>query len=219
MSTTFDANAAVYSRVDTVIAWLKGELLDKRPPSIVLNVNGVGYDLEAPLNVFYDLPDLGSQASLYVHMVVREDTQNLYGFISVKQRDLFRSLIKVSGIGPKVGLAILSSLTADDLLSCVAHEDVATLVAVPGIGKKTAQRLLVELKDRLAKEFGSALPEAATVTISSVASDERDAIDALITLGYKPADASGAVRGVAEAGMTSEALIRAALKNMGRGRT
>lgn len=202
-----------------MIAWLKGELLDKRPPSIVLNVNGVGYDLEAPLNVFYDLPDLGSQASLYVHMVVREDTQNLYGFISVKQRDLFRSLIKVSGIGPKVGLAILSSLTADDLLSCVAHEDVATLVAVPGIGKKTAQRLLVELKDRLAKEFGSALPEAATVTTSSVASDERDAIDALITLGYKPADASGAVRGVAEAGMTSEALIRAALKNMGRGRT
>ena len=202
-----------------MIAWLKGELLDKRPPSIVLNVNGVGYDLEAPLNVFYDLPDLGSQASLYVHMVVREDAQNLYGFISVKQRDLFRSLIKVSGIGPKVGLAILSSLTADDLLSCVAHEDVATLVAVPGIGKKTAQRLLVELKDRLAKEFGSALPEAAPGTISSAASDERDAIDALITLGYKPADASGSVRGVAEAGMTSEALIRAALKNMGRGRT
>lgn len=202
-----------------MIAWLKGELLDKRPPSIVLNVNGVGYDLEAPLNVFYDLPDLGSQASLYVHMVVREDAQNLYGFISVKQRDLFRSLIKVSGIGPKVGLAILSSLTADDLLSCVAHEDVATLVAVPGIGKKTAQRLLVELKDRLAKEFGSALPEAAPGTISSAASDERDAIDALITLGYKPADARGAVRGVAEAGMTSEALIRAALKNMGRGRT
>jgi Holliday junction DNA helicase RuvA len=202
-----------------VISWLKGELLDKRPPSIVLNVNGVGYELDAPLNVFYDLPDLGAEAMLFVHMVVREDAQNLYGFISVKQRDLFRSLIKVSGIGPKVGLAILSSLTADDLLSCVAHEDIATLVAVPGIGKKTAQRLLVELKDRLAKEFGSALPEVSSGGTPSAASEERDAIDALIALGYKPADASGAVRGIAEVGMTSEALIRAALKNIGRGRT
>jgi holliday junction DNA helicase RuvA len=199
-----------------VIAWLKGELLDKRPPSILLDVNGVGYELDAPLNVFYELPDLGSQVQLYVHMVVREDAQKLYGFVSLKHRDLFRSLIKVSGIGPKVALAILSSLTADELLSCVAHEDVATLVAVPGIGKKTAQRLLVELKDRLEREFGTARPDAPSGNASGAVSNERDAIEALITLGYKPADASGAVRAVAEPDMTSEALIRAALKNMAR---
>ena len=200
-----------------MIAWLKGELLDKRPPSILLNVNGVGYELDAPLNVFYELADLGSQVQLYVHMVVREDAQNLYGFASLKQRDLFRSLIKVSGIGPKVALAILSSLTADELLSCVAHEDVATLVAVPGIGKKTAQRLLVELKDRLEREFGTAMPDVPSGKASGAVSKERDAIEALITLGYKPADASGAVRAIAEPDMTSESLIRAALKNMARG--
>ena len=199
-----------------MIAWLKGELLNKRPPSILLNVNGVGYELDAPLNVFYELPDLGAQVQLYVHMVVREDAQNLYGFVSLKHRDLFRSLIKVNGIGPKVALAILSSLTSDELLSCVAHEDVATLVAVPGIGKKTAQRLLVELKDRLEMEFGTARPDGSSGSAPSAVSNERDAIEALITLGYKPADASGAVRAVAEPDMTSEALIRAALKNMAR---
>ncbi|HAY45868.1 MAG TPA: Holliday junction branch migration protein RuvA [Gammaproteobacteria bacterium] len=201
-----------------MIAWLSGKLLNKRPPSIVLDVNGVGYELDAPLNVFYELPDLGAEVSLFVHMVVREDAQNLYGFMNVKQRDLFRSLIKVSGIGPKVGLAILSSLTADDLLACVAHEDVATLVAVPGIGKKTAQRLLVELKDKLAKEFGSIAPDTASDGTVGAVSEERDAIAALIALGYKPADASAAVRGVAEMGMTSEVMIRAALKNIGKGR-
>jgi len=136
-----------------MIAWLKGQLLEKQAPTILLDVNGVGYELEAPMSTFYELPSVGEQVVVFVHMVVREDAQLLFGFASKQQRELFRSLIRVNGVGPKVALAILSTLSAQELLTCMLNEDVTQLCKVPGIGKKTAQRLVVEMKDRLEKEF------------------------------------------------------------------
>ena len=125
-----------------MISWLSGVLLEKQAPSLILNVNGVGYQLEAPMTTFYDLPEEGEPTILFVHMVVREDAQLLFGFSSKQQRDLFRSLIKVSGVGPKVALAVLSTLSPQELLQSMADEDVAQLCKVPGIGKKTAQLLV-----------------------------------------------------------------------------
>jgi len=167
-----------------MISWLEGVLLEKQAPTIVLNVNGVGYELEAPMSTFYDLPEQGAPATLFVHMVVREDAQLLYGFSSKQQRDLFRSLIKVSGVGPKVGLAVLSTLSPQELLQCMANEDVAQLCKVPGIGKKTAQLLVLAMKDRLEKEFGDIALEVGAGN-SAAPNDKQDAIAALVSLGYK----------------------------------
>ena len=135
-----------------MIACLKGNLVEKRPPVLVLDVGGVGYELEAPMPTFYDLPKPEVDIVLHTHMVVREDAQKLYGFTHRGQRDLFRNLLKVSGVGPRVGLAILSSLSTEEFLACMADEDVDRLTRVPGIGRKTAQRLLVEMRDRLLQE-------------------------------------------------------------------
>ena len=123
-----------------MIAWLKGELLEKRPPVLLVNVNGVGYEVEAPVTALADLPEVGEIVTLFVHMVVREDAQLLFGFSSKQQRDLFRSLIKVNGVGPKVALAVLSTLSAGELVAAMANDDITPLCKVPGIGKKTAQR-------------------------------------------------------------------------------
>lgn len=195
-----------------MIAWLKGELLEKQAPSLLLNVNGVGYELEAPMTTFYDLPAEGEIATLFVHMVVREDAQLLFGFSSRQQRELFRSLIKVNGVGPKVALAVLSTLSAQELLQCMADEDYAQLCKVPGIGKKTAQRLVVEMKDRLEKEFGDvALEERAQG--GGANSLRNDAIEALVSLGYRPADASRVVKSLAK-DLSSEDLIRQALRTL-----
>lgn len=193
-----------------MIAWMTGILLEKQPPMLLLNVNGVGYELEAPLTAFYELPEINEQVSLFTHLVVREDAQLLFAFSSKNQRDLFRSLIKVNGVGPKVALAVLSTLTVQELMQCMASEDISRLTLVPGIGKKTAQRLLVEMKDRLEKEFADL-----TVDSASIASnDERqDAIAALVSLGYKPADASRIV-GQLPNDLSSEALIRQALRHL-----
>ena len=151
-----------------MIAWLKGQLLEKQPPSILLNVNGVGYELEAPMSTFYELPEVGQEVILFVHMVVREDAQLLFAFANKQQRELFRSLIRVNGVGPKVALAILSTLTAQELLSCMINEDVTQLCKVPGIGKKTAQRLVVEMKDRLEKEFGDVDFDTTSIQLSLI---------------------------------------------------
>jgi Holliday junction DNA helicase RuvA len=195
-----------------MIAWLKGELLEKQAPALLLNVNGVGYELEAPMTTFYDLPAEGEMATLFVHMVVREDAQLLFGFSSRQQRELFRSLIKVNGVGPKVALAVLSTLSAQELLQCMADEDFNSLCKVPGIGKKTAQRLVVEMKDRLEKEFGDvALEQRASG--GGVNSARSDAIEALVSLGYRPADASRVVKGL-DKGLSSEDLIRQALRTL-----
>ncbi len=195
-----------------MIAWLKGELLEKQAPSLLLNVNGIGYELEAPMTTFYDLPAEGEIATLYVHMVVREDAQLLFGFSSRQQRELFRSLIKVNGVGPKVALAVLSTLSAQELLQCMADEDFNSLCKVPGIGKKTAQRLVVEMKDRLEKEFGDVALEQRSVG-GGINNARNDAIEALVSLGYRPADASRVVKGL-DKDLSSEDLIRQALRTL-----
>lgn len=195
-----------------MIAWLEGRLLEKQAPSILLNVNGVGYELEAPMTTFYDLPAVGETATLYVHLVVREDAQLLFGFSSRQQRELFRSLIRVNGVGPKVALAILSTLSAQELLQCMASEDFKKLTQVPGIGMKTAQRLVVEMKDRLEKEFGDVALEA-RAQAGSGANDRDDAIAALVSLGYRQNDASRIVK-AQSSDLSSEELIRAALRTL-----
>jgi Holliday junction DNA helicase RuvA len=193
-------------------AWLKGELLEKQAPSLLLNVNGVGYELEAPMTTFYDLPAEGEVATLFVHMVVREDAQLLFGFSSRQQRELFRSLIKVNGVGPKVALAVLSTLSAQELLQCMADEDFNSLCKVPGIGKKTAQRLVVEMKDRLEKEFGDVALEQRAQG-GGINSPRNDAIEALVSLGYRPADANRVVKSL-DKDLSSENLIRQALRTL-----
>lgn len=194
-----------------MIAWLKGELMEKQPPSLLLNVNGVGYELEAPMSTFYELPAIGDVATVFVHMVVREDAQLLFAFASKQQREMFRSLIRVNGVGPKVALAVLSTLSVQELMQCMANEDVAQLCKVPGIGKKTAQRLVVEMKDRLEKEFGDIAIEARAA--GGASNDRQDAIAALVALGYKNADAARVVKSQAN-DLSSEELIRRALRSL-----
>lgn len=196
-----------------MIAWLQGTIIEKQPPLIVLNVNGVGYELEAPMTVFYELPNESEQATLHIHMVVREDAQLLYAFSTSRQRNMFRSLLKVNGIGPKVGLGILSTLSAEEFLNCIMQEDINQLSKVPGIGKKTAQRLVVEMKDKLEKEsseLGVSLSDIQTQKPDAA----QDAISALVSLGYKPGDASKVVRALAADELSSEELIRQALRSL-----
>ena len=194
-----------------MIALLSGTLLHKQAPNLVINVNGVGYELEAPMATFYDLPEVGDTTTVFVHMVVREDAQLLFGFSNQQQRDLFRSLIKVNGVGPKVALAVLSTLSPQELLHCMANEDTAQLCKVPGIGKKTAQLLLLAMKDRLEKEFGAIETEQSTV--GNAMNNQQDAIAALVSLGYKNAEASKVVKGLAD-DLTSEEMIRQSLRSL-----
>lgn len=195
-----------------MISWLTGVLLEKQAPSLVLNVNGVGYQLEAPMTTFYDLPEQGATTTLFVHMVVREDAQLLFGFSSKQQRDLFRSLIKVNGVGPKVALAVLSTLSPIELLQCMANEDVAQLCKVPGIGKKTAQLLVLAMKDRLEKEFGDVTLDD-NLNKGASPSDRQDAVAALVSLGYKQSDASRVVKAL-PTDLSSEDMIRQSLKTL-----
>ena len=195
-----------------MIAWLKGELLEKQPPSILLNVNGIGYELEAPMSTFYELPEVGQTVTLFVHMVVREDAQLLFAFADKQQRELFRSLVKVNGVGPKVALAILSTLSPQELLACMVNEDITQLCKVPGIGKKTAQRLVVEMKDRLEKEFADVEFDDSNQSSSSNA-DRNDAIAALVSLGYKNTDAAKVVKALPN-DLSSEELIRQSLRTL-----
>ncbi len=199
-----------------MIGRLRGEIISKHPPFLLLEVNGVGYEVEAPMSTFYNLPSPGEQVTLLTHLVVREDAHVLYGFGSESERSLFRVLLKVSGVGAKMALAILSGMSAEAFSACVQGNDVSTLVRLPGIGKKTAERLIVEMRDRLEK-----LGMTEGVSATSVLAAERpgetpvaEAVGALIALGYKPNDASRMVRGVEQQGLSSEELIRAALKSV-----
>lgn len=198
-----------------MIGYLRGKIIEKEPPVLLLDVRGVGYRLEASMNTFYSLSAQQNddpEVALHVHTVVREDAFLLYGFASKDERSLFQALLKVNGVGPRVGLAILSTLSAAEFSQCIVHEDTAALVRVPGIGKKTAERLLVEMRDRLpsldgvAQAGGSASENNAGLAI-------QDATSALISLGFRSADASRAVRAVPDAQtQSSETLIRLALK-------
>jgi Holliday junction DNA helicase RuvA len=196
-----------------MIGRLRGKLLDKQPPQILLDVNGVGYDVLAPMTTFYELPESGSEIILHTHLAVSEHAHVLYGFIMESDRALFRSLIKVSGVGPKLALAILSGMSADDFAGCVKNGDSTALTRLPGVGKKTAERLVVEMKDQLKEWQGSSIvaegsqPNKVTTTDSV-----KDAISALVSLGYKPQEASMMVSHIECDGLASEEIIRLSLK-------
>lgn len=193
-----------------MIGFLRGKLVAKQPPQLLIDINGVGYEVEAPMTTFYDLPETGAEIVLHTHLVVREDAHILFGFAKLSDRALFRSLIKISGVGPRMALGILSGMSADVFVRCIQDNDSAALTRVPGVGKKTAERLVVELRDRLGKNDagGIGLPSMT----SSPANVIEEAVSALIALGYKPPDASRMVRGIESKDLGVEEIIRRALQ-------
>ncbi len=197
-----------------MIAQLRGKLCVKQPPSILLDVNGVGYEVEAPMSTFYALPELNQETVIHTHMVVREDAQLLYGFATLQERSLFRELIKVNGVGAKLALTILSGVSVTDFKLFVHDNNSAALVRLPGIGKKTAERLIIEMRDKLSDDEGVAKSQIAPATaVSSLPeSPLADAVSALTGLGYKPQEASRMVRQIDAEGLASEEIIRRALK-------
>ena len=208
-----------------MIGHLHGRVLEKHPPFLILDVGGVGYEVEASMNTFYRLPEIGADASIYVHMVVREDAQLLYGFVDRQERSVFRELIKTNGVGPKLAITLLSGISVDAFVRCVEYEDVATLVKLPGVGKKTAERLIIEMKDRLKNlsSITSVLPKSSDPslplmeTISPVVDEKREAEAALLALGYKPVQATKAVEAAAKSlgeQVSAEEIIRLALRGM-----
>lgn len=203
-----------------MIGRLRGVLLEKHPPHLLVDVNGVGYDVLAPMSTFYQLPDSGSEVILHTHFAVSEVSQQLYGFYDKESRELFRQLIKVSGVGPKMALAILSGMETSTFVRCVAEDNVAALVKVPGVGKKTAERLLIEMRDKLKGWEFSGSPSLAQNTSATEtragSAIIAEAESALIALGYKPTEASRAVSAVLNEHQVdrSEELIRLALRNM-----
>lgn len=195
-----------------MIGRLVGKLLQKQPPGLSLDVGGVAYELEAPMTAFYGLPDMGQEVTLYTHLVIRDDAHLLFGFTELRQRDLFRILLKVNGVGPRVALAILSGLNAENLVACISAGNVEQLTRIPGIGKKTAERLIVDLRDRLGPSAtGSQSLPAGTTT------PEQDAISALVALGYRNSEAQRAVQQSEYSDGSVEELIRDALKNLSGG--
>lgn len=203
-----------------MIGRLKGILLEKQPPQLLVDVQGVGYELQAPMSTFYSLPAIGETVTLHIHMVVREDAQLLFAFFSLSERQLFRNLIRINGVGPKLALTILSGVTADEFTRCIMEADSKALTSLPGVGKKTAERLIVELRDRLAKEVDAILPGAKgkLATLKPAGQNPvSDAVSALVSLGYKAQEASQMVRTVDAEGLSTEAIIKAALQSMVRG--
>ena len=201
-----------------MIGRIRGVILEKQPPELLLDANGVGYEIQAPLSTFEKLPATGQEVVLHIHFVVREDAQLLYGFWHRDDRSLFRALIRVNGIGPKVALAILSGMNRDEFARAVQSRDAGTLTRLPGVGKKTAERLIVEMHDRLS-EWRTGGAEAGPVPVDGAGSQRsrmvQDAESALIALGYKPQEAARAVNAAIDADMTeSTQLIRRALQGM-----
>jgi len=200
-----------------MIGRLRGEIIAKRPPQVLIECAGVGYEVEAPMSTFYDLPAVGESVALLTHLLIRDDAHVLYGFRSEHDRALFRALLRVTGVGAKMALAILSGMDAERFARCVEQEDIAMLSRLPGIGKKTAQRLVVEMKDRIA-ELGGLQPvpgmQPSAVPAAVVDDALSDAISALAALGYRPADANRMARAVDDGAKTSEEIIRAALKSV-----
>ncbi|KEY90833.1 Holliday junction ATP-dependent DNA helicase [Candidatus Photodesmus katoptron] len=206
-----------------MIGRLHGILLEKRPPELLMDVNGVGYEMQMPISCFDNLPNVGRKVIIYTHFIIRGDAQLLYGFNTLKERALFREVIKTNGIGPKLGLNILYKMSASQFISCVAREDISALLELPGVGKKTAKRLILEMKDRLKDgnfegPINSILNESALnkkLALPQVhAHAQEEAISALLALGYKPMKASKIVSQIAKPDMTSECLVYAALKSM-----
>lgn len=205
-----------------MIGRLRGILLTRQPPQLTLEVQGVGYDIEAPMSTFYELPPVGSEVVLHTHLVVRDDAHLLFGFATEAERAFFRSLLKVNGVGAKVALAILSGISVTVFARCVQDNDSASLTRLPGIGKKTAERLILEMRDRLSDwHIGPAAAAGLADSLHGAALTERpdpisDAVRALIALGYKPQEASRMVLAIDAAGLGSEQLIRRALQSMAK---
>lgn len=199
-----------------MITHLTGKLVEKKPPCLVLDVNGVGYEIQAPMSTFYQLPDAGNNITLLTHFVVREDAHLLFGFFTEQERKLFRALIKVNGVGPKLGLTILSGMETDHFVKCIHAQDTASLINIPGIGKKTAERLMIEMRDALSDWENN---HAAVVMQPDLLNPNQviqDAISALTALGYKPHEAKNAITKAHQPEHSSEQLIRLALQNMVR---
>lgn len=196
-----------------MIGRLWGVLVEKHPPWLLIDVGGVGYEVEAPMSTFYDLPKLNDKVTLYTHLAVKDDAHSLYGFITEQERVLFRSLIRISGIGPRTALGILSGIQPEDFIRCIEHEDTKTLTRLPGIGKKTAERLLIEMRDRV--KTLNVVPSSIGARPASIplADDpQSEAISALIALGYKPAEAARLLQGIDNTDLTTEQMIRLALQ-------
>ena len=204
-----------------MIGRIRGVLVYKQPPDILVEVGGVGYEIQVPMTTLFQLPELGSEVALVTHFVVREDAQLLYGFIDERDRSLFRQLIKISGVGPKLGLTILSGMDSNSFARCVQRDDISSLMALPGVGKKTAERLLVEMRDKLKDwlvQADTAGQAGGGVTLAPVTDIVADAEGALIALGYKAQEASRMVAAVNDDSVAgSEELIRRALKSMASG--
>jgi Holliday junction DNA helicase RuvA len=187
-----------------MIGRLTGTLLEKHPPQILVDVHGVGYEVDVPMSTFYNLPAIGERVTLLTHFSVREDAQQLFGFLTAKEREVFRILIKISGVGPKLALSVLSGMSVDDLAGAVALQETGRLTKIPGVGKKTAERLLLELKGKLV----DALPSAGT---AGTAQTSREVLDALLALGYSDKEALPAVKQL-PSDLSLEEGIRQALK-------
>lgn len=196
-----------------MIGSLRGKIAEKHPPTLLIDVNGVGYEVLASMNTFYQLPEVGQEINLYTHLVVREDALMLYGFHEARERILFRTLIKINGVGPKMALAILSSIDPDAFVLCVNQNDIPALVRIPGVGKKTAERLIIEMRDRLKDwQMRDVGVSKDNVCVSSVTDAVNDAISALISLGYKAQEASRVITKLSDQGLSSEEMIRMALQ-------
>jgi len=197
-----------------LIGYLCGQLIQKSPPQLLLEVHGVGYEIEAPMTTFYELPAVGEEIRLHTHLVIREDAHILFGFSNLEDRALFRHLIKVNGVGPKLALTILSGQSAEEFQRCVSDSDIKALVRLPGVGQKTAERLIVEMRGRL-PEFSGANGLAssfASTTAERPGSAKQEAISALCALGYKPQDANRMIQAVAADELSCEDMIRQALR-------
>ncbi|MGJ0579182.1 Holliday junction branch migration protein RuvA [Xenorhabdus bovienii] len=202
-----------------MIGRLRGTVLEKQPPLVLLETNGVGYEVHMPMTCFYELPEIGQQAILFTQFIVREDAQLLYGFNDKQERALFRELIKVNGVGPKLALAILSGMSAQQFVTAIEQEAITSLVKLPGVGKKTAERLVVEMKDRFKGLNGDLFNQSNDINLPAVAKQansnadiEAEAASALVSLGYKLQEASRMVNKVAKPGADCETLIREALR-------
>jgi holliday junction DNA helicase RuvA len=195
-----------------VIGFLKGRLAVKQPPALLVDVNGVGYEMEAPMSTFYGLPATGESVALFTHLVVREDAHILYAFGTDGERRLFRALLKVSGVGPKIALGILSGASVDDFLRIIEAEDIAMLTRIPGIGRKTAERVIIEMRDsvkKLSMPISSDNPAALGVAMTP----QSEAYSALIALGYKPVEVVRLLKSIDEPGLSTTEIIRRALKS------
>lgn len=200
-----------------MIGQIRGIILEKQPPQLLVDVGGIAYEIDAPMGTFYQLPDIGKEVCLFTHFIVREDAHLLFGFYTRDERLLFRTLLKVNGVGPRLALTILSSTTTEEFVRCVLNNDTASLVRVPGIGKKTAERLVIEMRDKLSDWTSTAgLPEGAVLAKSDQGRHHilQDAISALVSLGYKQQEANRTVTKIDDGAGSSEDLIRRALREM-----